>query len=288
MRMEENSTKKNEVRAESRKLAWQCIVTISNSTHKGNAQFEFLFQKSGMVYRARFIKAVLLDKEIKVVKIDKATMDYDIHLTNFYHQFQSIGNNYNQTVMVTKTNFGEKRAYTLLHNLEKVAIDLVILILDTLVLKCHHQKRDHAYGQESQRQHPPVHQRTVGEVLQSTVHAVPGDWSTENKAYQQYPEVAYVEPIQDLSRRRSQHLAHGNLFPLVLALEHDKVEHAHDRNKDSDKAEQGDQGADLQFLFVGTLQNLVYRSGQQKDIPNRTFPVIRVRAPSRHEDHFRP
>lgn len=63
MRMEENSTKKNEVRAESRKLAWQCIVTISNSTHKGNAQFEFLFQKSGMVYRARFIKAVLLDKE---------------------------------------------------------------------------------------------------------------------------------------------------------------------------------------------------------------------------------
>ena len=145
--MEENSTKKNEVRAESRKLAWQCIVTISNSTHKGNAQFEFLFQKSGMVYRARFIKAVLLDKEIKVVKIDKATMDYDIHLTNFYHQFQSIGNNYNQTVMVTKTNFGEKRAYTLLHNLEKVAIDLVILILDTLVLKCHHQKRDHAYGQ---------------------------------------------------------------------------------------------------------------------------------------------
>ena len=241
-----------------------------------------------MVYRARFIKAVLLDKEIKVVKIDKATMDYDIHLTNFYHQFQSIGNNYNQTVMVTKTNFGEKRAYTLLHNLEKVAIDLVILILDTLVLKCHHQKRDHAYGQESQRQHPPVHQRTVGEVLQSTVHAVPGDRSTENKAYQQYPEVAYVEPIQDLSRRRSQHLAHGNLFPLVLALEHDKVEHAHDRNKDSDKAEQGDQGADLQFLFVGTLQNLVYRSGQQKDIPNRTFPVIRVRAPSRHEDHFRP
>ena len=177
--------------------------------------------------------------------------------------------------MVTKTNFGEKRAYTLLHNLEKVAIDLVILILDTLVLKCHHQKRDHAYGQESQRQHPPVHQRTVGEVLQSTVHAVPGDRSTENKAYQQYPEVAYVEPIQDLSRRRSQHLAHGNLFPLVLAFEHDK-------------AEQGDQGADLQFLFVGTLQNLVYRSGQQKDIPNRTFPVIRVRAPSRHEDHFRP
>ena len=80
-----------------------------------------------MAYRARFIKAVLLNKEIKVVKIDKATMDYYIRLTNFYHQFQSIGNNYNQTVKAVKTNFGEKRAYALLRNLEKATIDLVVL-----------------------------------------------------------------------------------------------------------------------------------------------------------------
>ena len=80
-----------------------------------------------MTYRARFIKAVLLNKEIKVVKIDKATMDYYIRLTNFYHQFQSIGNNYNQTVKAVKTNFGEKRAFVLLRNLEKATIDLVLL-----------------------------------------------------------------------------------------------------------------------------------------------------------------
>lgn len=92
-----------------------------------NDQFELLFQKSGMVYRARFIKAVLLNKEIKVVKIDKATMDYYMRLTNFYHQFQSIGNNYNQTVKAVKNNFGEKRAYALLRNLEKATIDLVLL-----------------------------------------------------------------------------------------------------------------------------------------------------------------
>lgn len=80
-----------------------------------------------MAYRARFIKAVLLNKEIKVVRIDKATMDYYIRLTNFYHQFQSIGNNYNQTVKAVKSNFGEKRAYALLRNLEKATIDLVLL-----------------------------------------------------------------------------------------------------------------------------------------------------------------
>ena len=139
--MEENSTKKNEVRAESRKLAWQCIVTISNSTHKGNAQFEFLFQKSGMVYRARFIKAVLLDKEIKVVKIDKATMDYDIHLTNFYHQFQSIGNNYNQTVMVTKTNFGEKRARALLYKLERLSLELMLICKKVMALTQEYERK---------------------------------------------------------------------------------------------------------------------------------------------------
>ena len=91
------------------------------------AQFELSFQNSGMVYRARFIKSVLLNKEIKVVRIDKAAMDYYIRLTNFYHQFQAIGNNYNQTVKAVKSNFGEKRAFALLRNLEKATIDLVVL-----------------------------------------------------------------------------------------------------------------------------------------------------------------
>lgn len=77
--------------------------------------------------RSKFIKAMIFGREIKVVKIDKATMDYYIRLTNFYHQFQSIGNNYNQTVKAVKTNFGEKRAYAMLRNLEKATIDLVVL-----------------------------------------------------------------------------------------------------------------------------------------------------------------
>ena len=83
--------------------------------------------RSGLKYKARFIKAMILDREMKVVKLDKAAIDYYIRLTNFYHQFQAIGNNYNQTVKAVKTNFGEKRAYALLRNLEKATIDLVVL-----------------------------------------------------------------------------------------------------------------------------------------------------------------
>ena len=96
-------------------------------TSEENGKFELLFEKSGMKQRARFIKAMIFGREMKIVRIDKAAMDYYIRLTNFYHQFQAIGNNYNQTVKAVKSNFGEKRAFALLRNLEKATIDLVVL-----------------------------------------------------------------------------------------------------------------------------------------------------------------
>ena len=64
-------------------------------TSEENGNFELLFEKSGMKQRARFIKAMIFGREMKVVRIDKAAVDYYIRLTNFYHQFQAIGNNYN-------------------------------------------------------------------------------------------------------------------------------------------------------------------------------------------------
>ena len=83
-------------------------------TSEENGNFELLFEKSGMKQRARFIKAMIFGREMKVVRIDKAAVDYYIRLTNFYHQFQAIGNNY-------------KRTFALLRNLEKATIDLVVL-----------------------------------------------------------------------------------------------------------------------------------------------------------------
>lgn len=92
-----------------------------------NTRFEKLLADSGAGNLTLFIKKSIFSGQIKVVKIDKATMDYYVRLTNFYYQFQGIGNNYNQTVKAVKTNFGEKRAYALLRNLEKATIDLVLL-----------------------------------------------------------------------------------------------------------------------------------------------------------------
>jgi hypothetical protein len=92
-----------------------------------NTRFNTLFLQSGMRNKTRFIKNMLFGTAMKTVKIDKAAMDYYIRLTNFYAQFQAIGNNYNQTVKAVKTNFSEKRALALLYKLEKTTIELIVL-----------------------------------------------------------------------------------------------------------------------------------------------------------------
>jgi hypothetical protein len=98
-----------------------------NLNDEENDRFRLLLEQSGVENISRFIHHALFSKEIKIVKVDKATMDYYIRLTNFYHQFQMIGNNYNQTVKALKTNFSEKRALALLYKLEKATIELILL-----------------------------------------------------------------------------------------------------------------------------------------------------------------
>lgn len=150
MRMEENKRKKTTKCVGRKPKSDPAVFRYGIKLNaQENGQFELLFAKSGLKQRARFIKAMLFGREMKVVKIDKATMDYYMRLTNFYHQFQSIGNNYNQTVKAVKTNFGEKRAFVLLRNLEKATIDLVLLSKRIIMLT--HEFED-AYLIKKQRE----------------------------------------------------------------------------------------------------------------------------------------
>lgn len=103
-------------------------------TSQENVIFEKLFDESGIKEKAKFIKAAIFNKEIKVVKVDKTTKDYFMRLTNIYSQFRSIGNNYNQTVRAIKANFGDKRAAALLYKLEKETMKLVYLATEVLSL----------------------------------------------------------------------------------------------------------------------------------------------------------
>lgn len=109
MRMEENRKKKSTKgvgrKPKSDPAVHRYVVRLNSEE---NGRFNIQFQKSGLKEHSKFIKAMLFGHEIKVVKIDKATMDYYIRLTNFYHQFQGIGNNYNQTVKAVQDQFRGK------------------------------------------------------------------------------------------------------------------------------------------------------------------------------------
>lgn len=105
-----------------------------NMNEEENGKFRLLLEKSGIQNISRFIHHTLFGKEIKIVQINKATVDYYMRLTNFYHQFQAVGNNYNQTVKAIKTNFSEKRALALLYKLEKATIELTYISKQIMAL----------------------------------------------------------------------------------------------------------------------------------------------------------
>lgn len=98
-----------------------------NLNEEQNDKFRALLVENRVTNISRFISGIMFSKEIKVVKIDKAAMDYYIRLSAFYNQYRAIGNNYNQVTKAIKTNSDEKRALVLLGKLEKLTIQLIVI-----------------------------------------------------------------------------------------------------------------------------------------------------------------
>ena len=92
-----------------------------------NCRLDAMHLQSGITETSRFLRSIIFNRPMKIVKIDKAMMDYYMRLTSFYSQFQAVGVNYNQTVKAIKTNFSEKRALILLRQLEKATFELVAI-----------------------------------------------------------------------------------------------------------------------------------------------------------------
>ena len=93
-----------------------------------NAQFLAQFDISEVLTKAEFIRTILFEREIRVVKVDKSAHDFYIKLTAFYGQFRAVGVNYNQVVKALHTNFTEKRAQFLLLKLEKHTVALIAIL----------------------------------------------------------------------------------------------------------------------------------------------------------------
>jgi len=98
------------------------------------ARFLTLYEASGLPDRARFITSCIFNRELKVVKIDKAAMDYYMRLTTFHSQFRAIGVNYNQVTKALKATFTEKKALAFLYKLEQATRELVKIQHDIIAL----------------------------------------------------------------------------------------------------------------------------------------------------------
>jgi hypothetical protein len=70
----------------------------------------FLYHHPGLKVKAYFIAFSIFDRKLKVVKIDKAAMDYYMRLTTFHSQFRAIGTNYYQVTKAIKSTFTQKKS----------------------------------------------------------------------------------------------------------------------------------------------------------------------------------
>ena len=83
-----------------------------------------LYEQSGLLSKAAFIKARVFNEAFRVVKTDRGTLEYVAKLTAFHAQFRAIGTNYNQVVKELHAHFSEKKTLALLYKLERATREL--------------------------------------------------------------------------------------------------------------------------------------------------------------------
>lgn len=92
-----------------------------------HARFLTLFEQSGLQSKAQFISARVFSEEFRIVRTDRAALEYVAKLTTLYQQFRAVGVNYNQAVKELHVHFSEKKALAMLYKLEKYTIELIEL-----------------------------------------------------------------------------------------------------------------------------------------------------------------
>ena len=102
-----------------------CVMVRFNDTEY--ARFLTLYEQSGLLAKAVFIKARVFNETFRVIKTDRGTLEFVAKLTTFHAQFRAVGTNYNQVVKELHTHFSEKKALALLYKLEKLTTELAII-----------------------------------------------------------------------------------------------------------------------------------------------------------------
>ena len=102
--------------------ASHCVMVRFTDTE--HARFLTMYEQSGLLSKATFIKARVFGDVFRVIKTDRGTLEYVAKLTQFHAQFRAIGTNYNQIVKLLHTHFSERKALALLYKLENETREL--------------------------------------------------------------------------------------------------------------------------------------------------------------------
>ena len=117
----------------------ECVMVRFNA--REYARFLTLFEQSGVKAKAVFIKARVFGQPFRVVKTDRAALEYVAKLTTFYAQFRGVGINYNQVVKELHSNFSHKKALALLFKLEKLTTELAVTGQQIIALSKEFEKK---------------------------------------------------------------------------------------------------------------------------------------------------
>ncbi len=95
-----------------------------NFSAEEHARFLTMYEQSGLLSKAAFIKARVFGDVFRVIKTDRGTLEYVAKLTQLHAQFRAVGTNYNQVVKLLHTHFSERKALAMLYKLENATKEL--------------------------------------------------------------------------------------------------------------------------------------------------------------------
>lgn len=95
-----------------------------NFSAEEHARFLTMYERSGLLSKAAFIKARVFGDVFRVIKTDRGTLEYVAKLTQLHAQFRAVGTNYNQVVKLLHSHFSERKALAMLYKLENATKEL--------------------------------------------------------------------------------------------------------------------------------------------------------------------
>ncbi|PXV60114.1 hypothetical protein CLV62_13134 [Dysgonomonas alginatilytica] len=90
-----------------------------------NEKFLEMYKQSKMKSKSSFVVDRVLNNQLKIIQINKSTIDFVMLLTQFFAQFRAIKNNYNQLFTTLVRNLGEDKARYMLKIVEKSTLEFI-------------------------------------------------------------------------------------------------------------------------------------------------------------------